>query len=276
VLSQQLRVHHGRRWNECGARDLTIRNANEQIEQPSVSTKSNDVLTAALSYAGRGWHVIPLHNPTQDGCSCKSQKCHSVGKHPRTRHGLKDASTNTNQIRKWFEAWPDANVGIVTGKESGLVVLDVDDKDERKGSDTLTALLEANDDAPTTMIVRTGNGRHIYYRHPGGTLKNSAGQLGVGLDIRADGGYVVAAPSRHANGEIYTIEQNLEVEQLPVWLLAMIDGRTPNIYAIEEGVHYTIYLVGHRLSREAATTNYSSSHADSVAAREWRSAISNG
>ena len=113
------------------------------------------------------------------------------------------------------------------------MVLDVDDKGEGKGSDTLAELLKANDDATTTMMVRTGNGWHIYYRHPGGTLKNSVGQLGVGLDIRADGGYVVAAPSRHANGEIYTVEQDLEVEQPPVWLLAMIEARKPDTCALE-------------------------------------------
>jgi hypothetical protein len=65
------------------------------------------------------------------------------------------------------------------------------------------------------MIVSTGNGRHIYYRHPGGTVKNSAGQLGVGLDVRADGGYVVAAPSRHvlqivASACRYPVEKTAE------------------------------------------------------------------
>jgi hypothetical protein len=227
--------------------DPTIRIADEQIEQfateephtqhqddlSGVSMESNDVLTSALSYAERGWLVIPLHSPSQDGCSCKSPKCHSIGKHPRTRRGLKDATTNAILIRKWFEKWPDANVGIVTGMESALVVLDVDDKDEGKGSNTLAALLEANEDATTTMIVRTGNGRHIYYLHPGGTLKNSVGHLGAGLDIRADGGYVVAPPSRHSNGEIYAVEQNLKVERPPAWLLAMIEARKRDNYAIE-------------------------------------------
>jgi Bifunctional DNA primase/polymerase, N-terminal/Primase C terminal 1 (PriCT-1) len=198
-----------------------------------VSPKPGDVLTAALSYAARGWQVIPLHSPRQDGCSCKSRRCQRVGKHPRTRHGLKDATTDPTQIRKWFKMWPDANVGIVTGKESGLVVLDVDDGGECRGSDTLAGLLQTHNDSVSTMIVSTGNGRHIYYRHPGGTVKNSAGQLGVGLDVRADGGYVVAAPSRHVNGRTYTIEQDLEVEDLPDRLRAMIDARMPNQSAIE-------------------------------------------
>ncbi len=83
------------------------------------------------------------------------------------------------------------------------------------------------------MMVRTGNGWHIYYRHPGGTLKNSAGHVGAGLDIRADCGYVVAAPSRHANSRTYTIQQDIEIEELPVWLRAKIDAHTPNPSAIE-------------------------------------------
>ena len=179
-------------------------------------------MAAALLYAGKGYQVIPLHSPSGEGCSCKSAACNRVGKHPRTQHGLKDASTSPTQIRKWFERWPDANVGIVTGSESGLVVLDVDDGGVMKGSDALAALLKGNGDATTTMMVRTGNGWHIYYRHPGGTVKNSVGSVGTGLDIRADGGYVVAAPSRHANGTVYTVDQEAQIEGLPIWLDALI------------------------------------------------------
>jgi hypothetical protein len=222
-----------------------VRNTAAQIEEPMGEevaaeyqhilvdpAQLNDVLKGALHYASLGWQVIPLHAPTQNGCRCRATDCTRVGKHPRTRHGSKDASNDPDQIRRWFRDWPDANVGIATGAESGLVVLDVDDAGECRGSDTLAGLLQTHNDSVSTMIVSTGNGRHIYYRHPGGTLKNSAGQLGVGLDVRADGGYVVAAPSRHMNGRTYTIEQDLEVEDLPDWLRAMI-AHPSNPYAIE-------------------------------------------
>ena len=85
-----------------------------------------EILAAALSYAERGWGVIPLHSPINGGCSCGRDECTSVGKHPRTLNGLKDATEEEDIIREWWRRWPKANVGIVTGEESGLVVLDQD------------------------------------------------------------------------------------------------------------------------------------------------------
>ena len=98
----------------------------------------NPCLTAALDYARRGWPVIPLHTLTADGCSCRGE-CSSVAKHPRTEHGLKDATTDKETIRRWWQEWPDANVGVVAGAASGLVVLDVD---PRHGGDESLRELE--------------------------------------------------------------------------------------------------------------------------------------
>ena len=91
----------------------------------------------ALFYASLGWSVIPLHAPVPDGsgdfiCSCHQRKnCPKPGKHPRhdqntLPHGLKSATTVSDLVRRWWATWPDANVGIQTGRESGIVVLDVD------------------------------------------------------------------------------------------------------------------------------------------------------
>src|SRR5215510_641064 len=84
------------------------------------------MLDTALTYAARGWHVFPCHTPTEHGCSCRKQDCPDVGKHPRTQHGLKDATTDEATIRRWWTMWPEANIAIRTGAVSGLVVLDVD------------------------------------------------------------------------------------------------------------------------------------------------------
>ncbi len=105
---------------------------------PPKRRKVKSCLIAALDYARRGWPVIPLHTLTADGCSCHHE-CSSVGKHPRTKHGLKDATTDKESIRSWWDEWPDANVGIVAGAESGLVVLDVD---PRHGGDESLRRLE--------------------------------------------------------------------------------------------------------------------------------------
>jgi len=100
-------------------------------------------LTAALDYARRGWPLIPLHAATADGCSCARDECSSVGKHPRTEHGLKDATTDEGVIGRWWDKWPEANVGIVTGAVSGLVVLDVDPR--HGGDESLRVLGESCD-----------------------------------------------------------------------------------------------------------------------------------
>ena len=85
-----------------------------------------DVLTAALYYASRGWPVFPLHSLRNGVCTChKGKNCdQKPGKHPRTAHGFKDGSTDPAVIRKWWQRWPDANYGIVTGVSSIGVVLD--------------------------------------------------------------------------------------------------------------------------------------------------------
>lgn len=178
----------------------------------------------ALSYAARGWAVLPVHTPlAQRGCSCEQDCGSSAGKHPRTRHGLKEASRNPDRIWSWWRRWPEANVGIRTGRESGLVVLDVD---VRHGGEASLETLEATyDRLPRTLTAHSGGGgRHLYFQHPGGHIPNSA-QLGglSGLDVRADGGYIVAPPSLHQSGQRYTWEESLHpLEALPGWLCELL------------------------------------------------------
>jgi hypothetical protein len=191
-------------------------------------------LQFALDYAKRGWAVVPLHNPKQGVCSCRKKNCSSPGKHPRTEHGLKDGSKDAKQIEAWWEKWPDASLGILTGQESGLLVLDVDGED---GKAALQALTAEHGGPPKTLCAKTGRtgadghrkGCHYYFRAPAGVaIRNSAGILGKGLDIRADGGYVVAPPSLHPSGLLYewlTPEQPLA--DVPPWLLAKLAGAKP-------------------------------------------------
>lgn len=174
------------------------------------------LLDAALSYAARGWDVFPCHTPTPDGgCSCKEPDCDSQGKHPRI--GWKaGATTNEKTIRSWWKQWPDANIGIATGARSGLVVLDIDG-DEGKQS------LEQKGGTETGPQVTTGRGGHRYLQHPGFAVKNFIKR--DGLDLRGDGGYVVAPPSLHLSGDRYMWSpdtETLPVPPVPGWLLEMI------------------------------------------------------
>jgi Bifunctional DNA primase/polymerase, N-terminal len=139
------------------------------------------LLRAALAYAGRGVPVFP---------------CEPGGKRPLTRNGHWDATTDRRAIERWWRRQPSANVAVPTGKKSGIVVLDVDADDG--GSESLTKLERAGAPVPKTARTRTGGGGiHVFFRYPGGTeIRNSAGLLGAGLDVRGEGGYVVVPPSR--------------------------------------------------------------------------------
>src|SRR4051794_1088253 len=95
------------------------------IASVTLSDCVNPLLVAAKTYAERGWRVFPLHEAPNGVCSCRqASACQSAGKHPRTRHGVKEATTYFQTIEGWWSKWPSANVGVATG--SGLVVVDVD------------------------------------------------------------------------------------------------------------------------------------------------------
>ncbi len=147
-------------------------------------SKDQANLEAALAYANRGWHVFP---------------CQPSGKTPATTHGFKDATTDPKQIRTWWRKHPDFNVAIRTGAVSGIVVLDID---LDRGGDESLARLDDREWLYTVLAKTGGGGAHVYFAHPGGLVKSRVG-LWPGIDVRGDGGYVVAPPSRHENGQPY-------------------------------------------------------------------------
>lgn len=131
--------------------------------------------------------------------------------------GLKDASCDRKQIEQWWSRWPFANVGIVTGKNSGIVVLDIDAKNN--GFNGLATLEKKYGTLPASLRVRTGGGgQHIYFNAPKSELRNRAGLL-PGIDFRGEGGYVVAPPSKHVSGNRYEfIDDKAPICELPDWL----------------------------------------------------------
>lgn len=185
------------------------------------------IASAALEYARRGWPVFPLHGPGDGptGCTCNKPDCGSPGKHPRTPRGFKDATTDLAQVEAWWRKWPVANIGIATGERAGFWVLDVDGT---MGEASLAKLEAEHGTLPATLVANTGGGgRHILFAHPEGwTATISAGQLGEGLDTRATGGYIVAAPSRHAQtGALYEWAGDLDTTAIapaPDWLPALM------------------------------------------------------
>jgi hypothetical protein len=186
-------------------------------------------LDYALHYASLGIRVLPLHYITPAGkCSCGgtevNQKC-KPGKHPFSRlvpNGILNATNDLKQVREWFFDTP-YNLGLATGWDSGIFVLDRDDRD---GGDSSLAALEAQyGKLPQTLTQITGGGVHYVFQMPlQHDIKNSAGKIAPGIDVRANGGYVVGAPSRHANGKNYSwnsggLPQVDEIAQPPRWLI---------------------------------------------------------
>lgn len=204
--------------------------------QPATVDTTNQVPTRKLTwvdfarvYALRGWPVFPVHIAVRGGCSCGKPACTNKGKHPQTAHSFYDATTDEDVIRTWGEVdYPRANIGIRTGKESGLVVLDIDP--DKGGEESLRQLEEQYESLPETVtVVSGGGGRHLYFQHPGGLVPTTTGKLGSGLDMRGDGDYIVAPPSWHVSIQRYrwALDKNPEQVQLaplPAWLLDLLQG----------------------------------------------------
>ncbi len=167
---------------------------------------------AALHYAENGYAVIPLHTilPSSGACSCGRPHCSSPAKHPLTANGLKDASTDPDVVARWWQTWPSANIGVLTGPPSkNLVVLDFDGG--KYDEDAFHRVQDLLGDLPfsTGWTVKTGTGFHLWFQSDqAGQIKNSASKLSPGVDIRGAGGYVVAPPSLHWTKAHYAWQLN--------------------------------------------------------------------
>ena len=187
------------------------------------SPSNQSLLDAALFYASCGLHVFPLWPVAGDGmCACGSQVCSGGGKHPRVK--WKDGATdNAETVRDWWTRWPDAGIGIATGARSRLWVLDIDKNSG--GFDSLLDLQQEHGDLPDTYTVQTGGGgAHWYFRHDGQRIANSAGRVAPGIDVRGDGGYVVAPPSPHRSGRAYAVTFDAPPSLAPDWLVGLVAG----------------------------------------------------
>ncbi len=191
------------------------------------------MIDAALEYARAGFQVFPVRQ----------------SKAPYIEGGLKNASSDPEQIRAWWTKWPYANIGIATGNAShGLVVIDLD-VDKEKGVDGRESLRswEAQHGVlPATLCSITGRGgNHLLY-YSMQRVRNRTGVL-PGVDVRGDGGYIVAPPSIHANGQQYRWSDNKNITNLLdkiapadqlVMQLITFDQRGQDPEYVSNGVQY--------------------------------------
>jgi putative DNA primase/helicase len=160
-----------------------------------------DMIEAALSYIDQGYKVFPV----------------KPDKKPLTPHGLKDATKTKAGVREFWKRWPDAGIALVT---DDLLVLDFDAKN--RGLESKAAIEARHGSLPRTWTHRTGGGgEHWIYRNPNGTsVRNTVSFAGYpGVDLRANGGYIVVPPSPHESGKRYEVIDNSEIAPAPDWLI---------------------------------------------------------
>ncbi len=184
--------------------------------------QQSELLRAALAYAKRGWRVLPCWWPVDGKCACggKPGDC-KPGKHPIpdcVPHGVSNATTEADKIKRWWGKYPQANIGIAAGAESGLIITDCDSEDafrkwrKRLGIETLRA--------------KSGRpGRfHEYLLHPkDGRVIPHRDTFDTDTEVKSDGGqgkYVIAPPSLHVNGKRYEWALDKPVQPAPEWLIA--------------------------------------------------------
>lgn len=173
------------------------------------------MIEEAIRYADAGFSVLPTNVVREDGgCSCSlGLQCKSPGKHPITKWEGRSRVEHISkpELRRLFKSYPDANVGIVTGRISNLVVLDVD------GEAGMAALTAAGIDpweVPTPSVKSGGGGYHFYYRYPSDMEIPTRTALFDHVDVRSDGGFIVAPPSIHRSGNTYEWIDGLSLEDL--------------------------------------------------------------
>jgi Bifunctional DNA primase/polymerase, N-terminal/Primase C terminal 1 (PriCT-1)/Protein of unknown function (DUF3987) len=232
----------------------------EDSDETPGMARDFEILADALRYAARGWNVFPVFGiavPSNGECDCATlRNCQHPGKHPRTPHGFLDASTNESKIRTWF-ARPHTNIGIATGAVSGLLVVDIDPW--HGGDKTWADLIEKHGPPPDGPVVLSGGGgTHIYFRHPGRLIRSRVSVLGKGIDVRADGGYIVAPSSMHAMGERYRWAEGSDdavpLPDVPAWVLDLLDA-TPD----EEPVPPSVATVIEEGKRNSTLTSLAGS-----------------
>lgn len=166
-------------------------------------------LNHALRHAARGWPVFPLVPGT---------------KKPLTPRGFHDGSKDPAVIRAWWEKNPDANIGICTGRLSGLVVVDVDVKNNRPGLESVKRLTGLQ----PTLIARTPSGGfHYFYGMNGHAPIGSRAELLPGIDLRAEGGYVVGAGSKIEGNFYEWVDPDHPVADLSRALYSALNSRAP-------------------------------------------------
>jgi replicative DNA helicase len=202
--------------------------------------KAVSLRDAALDHAKRGRAVFPAWWAEEgERCGCGDPACTNQGKHPIGQvapQGCKSATTDPGIVAAWWDAYPRANVGLATGRASGLWVLDIDA--DTPGAEEMAKLAAVHGGMPDTKRARTGGGGlHFAWTYDKRTeawleangleLPTRKGVPAKGVDVRCNGGYIIAPPSLHRSGQRYEWEDSGPTAEAPEWLLRAVAKAKP-------------------------------------------------
>lgn len=196
-------------------------------------------LEIALSYVARGWPCFPCRDRDEatDNFDPETGEVEVLKvKTPITSNGFKAATRFKHIIERWWRDNPTAMIGVPTGAQISAWVLDIDPRHD--GNDTLAALESEYGDLPVTLTATTASGgKHFYFRHMPGV--RNRGNLGPGIDVRGDGGYVIAPGSATKAGGRYEWDNDLQPVDAPAWLLDLVVRREQPAATIQPGTAHT-------------------------------------
>jgi hypothetical protein len=190
--------------------ELDRSNATPLSNAPVAISLSSDLMQHLLKLTDRGWQLFP---------------CKPRDKAPAITSWPERATSDPESLARWMQEFPDANWAVVCGERSGVWALDIDGDE---GTFSSLKMIRENGgkkfQAINTLASRTAAGWHMYFRWPAdGGIRNSAGRLAPGCDVRGEGGYVIVPPSIHPNGKRYEwISEGAEIAEAPAWLMAML------------------------------------------------------
>ncbi len=186
-------------------------------------TTSLAPLELAQHYTEQGWPVFPCRSHAEEHVDQHGEIIMLGEKTPLTTNGFKAATRFARILDRWWTDWPDAAVGVPTGSPTGFFALDIDNKPGgANGFLWLDEMQAEHGPLPSTArVISPNGGMHIYFKYVVGT--RNRGALGAGVDIRSEGGYVVAAGSTMANGRQYKwVDDVREIADAPAWLLDLL------------------------------------------------------
>lgn len=215
----------------------------------------NEKLREALRLAAMGFKVFPCHGVTDGKCDCGKSKCiaKEAGKHPvLVKSWTAEATTDPDTIRSWWQRRPNANLGLACGEASGVLVVDCDIRPDGDGFEHLRQLDPEDrtvDEWETARVVTGSGGFHLWFAWPDGSGLTVGSKLGgKNIDLRGEGGYIIAPPSVNGRGAYQWLDGPDELMPVPDWLLRFLSGTKAPAAPSGNGHGSLVFEVQHDLS----------------------------